>query len=86
MDFSHEDGWFYAPPIFSFSGRRKRENGPCTVQKRKRRFWWLRKIFASIEGRAGNLMRGRKDFLLFPRFAHGWVYVGWCPILPAFFW
>ena len=25
-----------APPIFSFSGRRKRENGPCTVQKRKR--------------------------------------------------
>ena len=35
-DFSHEDGWFFAPPIFSFSSRRKRENGPCTVQKRKR--------------------------------------------------
>ena len=31
------DGWFIAPPIFSFSSRRKRENGPCTVQKRKRR-------------------------------------------------
>ncbi len=30
------DGWFIAPPIFSFSSRRKRENGPCTVQKRKR--------------------------------------------------
>ncbi len=30
------DGWFFAPPIFSFSSRRKRENGPCTVQKRKR--------------------------------------------------
>ena len=28
--------WKY-PPVFSFSGRRKRENGPCTVQKRKRR-------------------------------------------------
>ena len=35
-DFSHDDGWFIAPPIFSFSSRRKRENGPCTVQKRKR--------------------------------------------------
>ncbi len=33
---SHEDGWSFAPPIFSFSSRRKRENGPCTVQKRKR--------------------------------------------------
>ena len=31
------DGWCNAPPIFSFSSRRKRENGPCTVQKRKRR-------------------------------------------------
>ena len=30
------DGWCIAPPIFSFSSRRKRENGPCTVQKRKR--------------------------------------------------
>ena len=29
------DGWFIAPPIFSFPSRRKRENGPCTVQKRK---------------------------------------------------
>ena len=33
--FSHDDGWFIAPPIFSFPSRRKRENGPCTVQKRK---------------------------------------------------
>ena len=40
--FSHEDGWFIAPPIFSFSSRRKRENGPCTVQKRKRSIWILR--------------------------------------------
>ena len=38
VDFSHDDGWFIAPPIFSFSERRKRENGPCTVQKRKRLF------------------------------------------------
>ena len=34
-DFSHEDGWSFAPPIFSFYSRIKRENGPCTVQKRK---------------------------------------------------
>ncbi len=27
----------FEPPIFSFSSRRKRENGPFTVQKRKRR-------------------------------------------------
>ena len=36
-DFSHEDGWCNAPPIFSFYSRIKRENGPCTVQKRKTR-------------------------------------------------
>ncbi len=42
MGFSHDDGWCIAPPIFSFSSRRKRENGPCTVQKRKRSNWFLR--------------------------------------------
>ena len=31
------DGWSNAPPIFSFHSRMKRENGPCTVQKRKAR-------------------------------------------------
>jgi len=31
------DGWFIAPPILSFSARRKRENAPCTVEERKRR-------------------------------------------------
>ena len=44
-------------------------------EKRKRRFWQLRKFSALIEGCAGNLMRGRKDVLLFPRFAHGRAYV-----------
>ncbi len=29
-------GALHPPPVFSFSSRRKRENGPCTVQKRKR--------------------------------------------------
>ncbi len=37
MDFSHSHSWGVEPPIFSFSSRRKRENGPFTVQKRKRR-------------------------------------------------
>ncbi len=32
-DFSHEDGWSFAPPILSFA---KRENAPCTVEERKR--------------------------------------------------
>ena len=33
---SHDDGWCNAPPILSFSSRRKRENAPCTVEERKR--------------------------------------------------
>ncbi len=52
-DFSHEDGWCNAPPIFSFSSRRKRENGPCTVQKRKRS---IRP--AGDEGRGGAASAG----------------------------
>ena len=62
VEFSHDDGWFIAPPIFSFSERRKRENGPCTVQKRKRRWGEnlpVRANFAQMRGSSqtvpGNL-------------------------------
>ena len=33
---SYEDSWSFAPPILSFSFKRKRENAPCTVEERKR--------------------------------------------------
>ncbi len=75
-----------APPIFSFSERRKRENGPCTVQKRKRHFWRLGKHFASIERRSADLIRGRKDFLLFPRFRAWFVRSGRVPAYIGRFW
>ena len=50
--------------------------------KEKKTFWWLRKSSASIEGRLADLMRGRKDFLLFPRFAPGLARLGRTAALP----
>ena len=78
-DFSHDDGWCNAPPIlFSLSCQRK-ENAPCTVEEKRERFWRLRRPHTSIEGRSVNLLCGRRDFFLFPRFAHGGVRaVGVC--------
>ena len=64
-------------PPFSLFAAPKRENGPCTVQKRKGRFWRLRRPHALIEGRLADLLRGRMDAFLFPRFAHSRVWLGW---------
>ena len=62
------DGWCIAPPIFSFPSRRKRENGPCTVQKRK----------GSITPAGGRKTEARKACLRFLRMfsAHGVVRAG----------
>ena len=54
--------------------------------KEKKTFWSLRKPFASIEGRAADLMGRRRDFLLFPRFAPDLYRAGrFSPLTAAFF-
>ncbi len=70
-------------PPFSLFAAPKRENGPCTVQKRKGRFWHSREPHASMEGRSGNLMVRRIDVLLFPRFAPSPHRAGKRVCLPA---
>ena len=34
-DFSHDDGWFIAPPIFSFRLRRKEKTGRARSKREK---------------------------------------------------
>ena len=61
------------------------EKRECAVHggREKRALWSSRKCPASIEGRSVNLLCGRRDFFLFPRFAPGWFRLGWdsAPIL-----
>ena len=48
-------------PPFSLFAAPKRENGPCTVQKRKGRFWSSRKCTPFLDQTGGSLTRGRRD-------------------------
>ncbi len=52
-------------------------------KRKERRFWHSRKPHASMEGRSADLMRGRMDFLLFPRFAPSPLRAGQRAGLPA---
>ena len=72
-----------APPIlFSLSCQRK-ENAPCTVEEKREALWSSRKRTPFIGGTGRNLMRGRTDFLLFPRFAPGLHRAGRQLLLPT---
>ena len=67
--------WGCPPILFSLSCQRK-ENAPCTVEEKRERFGPCASALHSSVDRK-NLMRGRMDFLLFPRFAHSRVWLGW---------
>ena len=68
-DFSHEDGWSICTPHFLFFFCEEIEKtGRARSKREKEGFWQLRKLSALIEKRSANLLRGRMDVFLFPRF------------------
>ena len=62
-------------PPFSFLLAWRKENGPCTVQKKRDAFGGCGSLLPLLKVREKS-PRGRMDVLLFPRFAPGRLRVG----------
>ena len=71
------------PPFSFLCLAREKRMRRARWKRKERRFWHSREPHASMEGRSADLMRGRMDFLLFPRFAPSRLRAGKRVRLPA---